>query len=634
MFVLIFSLHAIDSSSQNARISIRANNTSLKEVLNTIEKQTDYLFVYNVNVDTNLKVVVNARNQPVKQILDNLFSTIGLSYVQEGSYIVVSSSEKNEINQQRTTITGIVTDINGEPIIGANIVEKGTTNGTITDIEGKYSIDALLSSTLQITYIGYNPQTIAVNNRRVINIQLKEDSQAIDEVIVVGYGVQRKGNLTGSVAAIKSEKLTTAPIANVTNALAGQLPGLLAKQNSGLPGSDGSSLSIRGFGDPLIIVDGVESSFNNIDPNQIESISILKDGAASIYGARAGNGVLLVTTKRGQDQKPTITYNGSFTIQGVTDMVKPASSGQRTQMEREAYLQSGQPEAGAPWTAEAVDKFFAGNDPAYPNTDWFDYVFRKWAPQQNHNLSVRGGSSKIKYMGYFGYTDQQTMIKKNGGDYKRYNIQSNMDAAITDRINLTIDLTLTYEDRNFPVRGMGNEGHLWQDLYNTKPWYPSQLPDPTKLAWGGIDVGSIAATSNSDLTGYNHNKKRDLRGGVSLSYDFKYVKGLKAKAFINYIDDEQYVKEFTKPIKYYTYNTATDTYNYAGNFKEKARTQGKDVPGKHIDSTILTHLRQPVQRHSPCLRSGFVRECRLLQQQLHGLPERFPDSFHRTIVCR
>lgn len=347
-FVLIFSLHAVNSNSQNARVSIRANNTSLKEVLNAVEKQTDYLFVYNVNVDTNIKVVVNAKNQPVKQILNNLFSTIGLSYVQEGSYIVVSSSEKDGINQQRNIITGIVTDINGEPIIGANIVEKGTTNGTITDTEGKYSIDALPSSTLQITYIGYNPQNIAINNRQVINILLKEDRQAIDEVIVVGYGVQRKGNLTGSVAAIKTEKLTTAPIANVTNALAGQLPGLLAKQNSGQPGFDDSSLSIRGFDDPLIIVDGVESSFNNIDPNQIESISILKDGAASIYGARAGNGVLLVTTKRGQDQKPMITYNGSFTIQGVTDMVKPASSGQRTQMEREAYLQSGQPEPVPP----------------------------------------------------------------------------------------------------------------------------------------------------------------------------------------------------------------------------------------------------------------------------------------------
>ena len=182
-------------------------------------------------------------------------------------------------------------------------------------------------------------------------------------------------------------------------------------------------------------------------------------------------------------------------------------------------------------------------------------------------------------MGYFGYTDQQTMIKKNGGDYKRYNIQSNMDAAITDRINLSIDLTLTYEDRNFPVRGMENDGYLWQDLYNTKPWYPSQLPDPTKLAWGGIDVGSVAATSNSDLTGYNQNKQRDLRGSVSLSYDFKYIKGLQAKAFINYIDNEQYVKEFTKPIKYYTYNTATDTYNYAGNFKEKAELRERMYRG-------------------------------------------------------
>ena len=570
LFVLIFSLHAINLNSQNTRVTVRASNTSLKEVLNTIEKQTDYLFVYNNNVNTNLKVAVNETNQPVKQILDNLLPSIGLSYVQEGSYIVVSSSPKDDVKQQKVTIKGIVTDTKGEPIIGANIVEKGTTNGTITDIDGKYSIETALSSILQITYIGYNSQDIPVNNRKAINIQLKEDTQAIDEVIVVGYGVQRKGNLTGSVSAIKTEKLTTAPIANVTNALAGQLPGLQAKQNSGKPGSDDTSLSIRGFGNPLVIVDGVESSFNNIDPNQIESISILKDGAASIYGARAGNGVILVTTKRGQDQKPTITYNGSFTLQGVTDMVKPASSGQRTQMEREAHLQSGQPEAGAPWTAEAVEKFFAGNDPAYPNTDWFDYVFRKWAPQQNHNLSVRGGSNKIKYMGYFGYTDQQTMIKKNGGDYKRYNIQSNMDAAITDRINLSIDLTLTYEDRNFPVRGMENDGYLWQDLYNTKPWYPSLLPDPTKLAWGGIDVGSVAATSNSDLTGYNHNKLRDLRGSVSLSYDFKYIKGLTAKAFINYIDNEQYVKEFTKPIKYYTYNTATDTYNYAGNFKEKA----------------------------------------------------------------
>lgn len=579
LFAMLFSLHAVNLSSQNIRITLQENSTTLKEVLNKIERETDLLFVYNNNVDTGQEVSIHVTNQPVEQVLDGLFKNLGLSYIQEGAYIVVSPSKKQETDQQKRIVTGIITDTNGEPVIGANVIEKGTTNGTVTGIDGRYSISVSPSSYLQITYIGYNSQEISVSNQKTINIQLKEDTQAIEEVVVVGYGVQKKGNLTGSVASVKTEKLTVAPVANVTNTLAGQIPGLQSKQNSGLPGSDGATLNIRGFGIPLVIVDGVESSFGNIDPNQIESVSVLKDGAASIYGARAGNGVILVTTKRGQEQKPTITYNGSVTFQGVTDMVKPASSGQRTQMERETYLQSGKPEEGAPWTAEAVDKFFAGNDPAYPNTDWYDFVFRKWAPQQNHNLSVRGGSDKIKYMGYFGYTGQETMIRKKGGDYKRYNIQSNTDAAITDRITLSVDLTLTYEERFFPIRGLGNGGYLWQDLYGTKPWFPSTLPDPSKLSWGGIDIGSVAATSNYDLTGYNHNKTRDLRGAVSLSYDFKYIEGLKGKAFVNYIDNEEYIKEFAKPIKFYTYNNTNDSYTHVGNFREKAELKESMLRG-------------------------------------------------------
>lgn len=562
-------------------ISLDLNKVTVKEAMETLKKEKGYSFVFaSGDIDTQKIITVTVENKPVGDAVKQILQGQNISYEIKGKNIVVkkvvvSTAQSDDYKK----VNGVVLDQAGDPVIGANVVEKGTTNGAITDIDGKFSINAQSISTLQITYIGYNTQEVPINNRTTINIKLSEDSQAIEEVVVVGYGVQRKGNLTGSVSAIKSDKLTTAPIANVTNALAGQLPGLLAKQNSGQPGADGTSLSIRGFGNPLVIVDGIESSFSNIDANQVESISILKDGAASIYGARAGNGVILVTTKRGQDQKPTISYNGSFTLQGVTDMVKPASSGQRSQMEREAYLQSGQPEAGVPWTAEAVDKFFAGDDPAYPNTDWFNYIFRKWAPQQNHNVSVRGGNEKIKYMGYLGYTDQQTMIKKNGGDYKRYNIQSNMDAAITDRIKLSVDLTLTYENRDFPLRGLQTEGYLWQDLYNTKPWYPATLPDPDKIAWGGIDVGSVAATSNSDITGYNNKRQRDLRGSISLSYDFKYIKGLQAKAFVNYIDNEEYAKEFTKPIKYYTYNTATETYTYAGNFKEKAELRERTNRG-------------------------------------------------------
>ena len=199
LFVLIFSLHAINSNSQNARITVRTSNTTLKDVLNTIEKQTDYLFVYNINVDTNQKVALNTVNQPVKQVLDNLFKEIGLSYVLEGSYIVVS---KSETEQQKKFVTGTVLDMNGEPIIGANIIEKGTTNGIITDINGKFSLQVPSDAVLQISYIGYNTREVAVNDQSSITIKLTEDTQTIEEVVVVGYGVQKRENLTGAVSAI------------------------------------------------------------------------------------------------------------------------------------------------------------------------------------------------------------------------------------------------------------------------------------------------------------------------------------------------------------------------------------------------------------------------------------------------
>jgi TonB-linked SusC/RagA family outer membrane protein len=409
-----------------------------------------------------------------------------------------------------------------------------------------------------------------VGGGKPLEITLLEDTQALEEVVVVGYGTQRKGNLTGSVAAIRSEQITIAPRANVSNSLVGQLPGLIAKQNSGLPGSDQASLTIRGFGGALIIIDGVEGNMNNIDPDQIESVSILKDGAASIYGARAGNGVILVTTKRGISQKPTITFNSSYTLQGVTAMLNPASSGQRAEMEREKYLHTGGPESGAPWTAEAVAKFYAGNDPAYPSYNWLDFIVRDWAPEQNHNLSVRGGNDKLKFMGYLGYLDQETMIKKNGGGYTRYNIQANVDASITQRLTVSVDLLLAYEDRIFPYRELGNGSAIWQDIYTSRPWYPPVFANSEYLSWSGIDTGSPYIMSNMELSGYRLNKQRDLRGSIGLVYDFKYVDGLKAKAFVNYRDNEGYSKQWRKPATFYTYNAGTDAYTMVGNFPATA----------------------------------------------------------------
>lgn len=550
----------VGTSAQTGTVTVKLRNASVKELFSAIEKQTSYRFSYrDAEIKGKGNVTISATNRELKQLLEGELSKLGLKYAVSGNKIIVTPVAA-AASAQPKKVTGKVVDANGEPVIGATIKEQGTANGTITDFDGNFALAVADNAMLEVSYIGYKSQELKAVAGKILSVTLKEDTEVLDEVVVVGYGTQRKGNLTGSVAAVKSEQLTVAPVGNVTNTLAGQLPGLIAKQSSGLPGSDAASLSIRGFDSPLVIVDGVESDFSNLDQNQIESISILKDGSASIYGARAGNGVILVTTKRGTAQKPTITVNSSYTWQGVTSMLHPASSGERAQMERETHLNSGQPEATAPWSEEDVSKFFSGDDPSYVNSDWYGYVFRNWAPQQNHNVSVRGGNDRIKYFGMFAYTKQETLIKKNGGDYSRYNIQANMDAAITKNLSLTIDYSVNYEDQMYAPRGMGVGGYFWQDYYSTKPWYPTELPDPTKYSWGGIDTGGVYVASNMDISGYSKTRNKETRTSATLLYDVPYVKGLKLKAFVNYKDYNNYGKTFSKPVMCYTYNVGTDTY--------------------------------------------------------------------------
>lgn len=565
VFVSIFSMFAGNIHSQNARITFTKNNATLESVLNEIENQTDYLFIINSNIDTHQKVSVRADDTPVSKVLDKLFHDTEIHYTMEGSHIVLSNKPQPAILQQTRKITGRILDENGEPLIGVSVMLKGTSNGTITNIDGDYTLsgDITDKSVLEVTYIGMKKQEITVGNRTRINITMTSDNEMLDEVIVVGYGTQRKGNLTGSVSAIKSEKLTIAPIGNVTNALAGQLPGLIVKQTSGIPGSDGSTLRIRGFDAPLVIVDGIEGDFNNIDASQIESISILKDGAASIYGARAGNGVILVTTKRGIDSKPVISLNTSFTLQGQTNVIKPGSSGQRAEWLREEHINKGLPMEQVPYTEEQIQKYYNGTDPNYLNSDWYDAVIRDWAPQQNHNLSIRGGSNKIKYYGYIGYNDQETIVKTGGGSYKRYNVQSNIDAKITDRLSFTLDMLLTKENQFFPTVGSGfGHSNFWSIIYDSDPRYPIYLPDRSKLSYGGLSYGNALFASNTNLGGYSDTDKNRIRANGGLIYEFKYVKGLKAKMSISYDTYNQNYKYFNKQGKFYSYNIDSDTYTF------------------------------------------------------------------------
>ena len=325
------------------------------------------------------------------------------------------------------------------------------------------------------------------------------------------------------------------------------------------------SLNIRGFGSPLIIVDGIESDFNNIDPSEIESISVLKDASAAIYGARAGKGVILVTTKRGVESKPEITFNMTYSSQRITNMLRQASSGQQAEMLREAHLQSGQPESTARFTQEEVDLFYAGTNPDYPNTDWLDVVTRKYSPEQQYNLSVRGGNSKIKYYGFFGYLNQQSMFKNNGGKYDRYNIRSNVDAKIIENLSLQVDISSIIEARRFPWRGDEGDDSVWQDYWFTEPFYPSTLPDDSKVAYAnGAGTGGIHISSNKALSGYKNTDNQNFKTSLALNYDFNFIKGLKARTFFNYNQDYSFKKVFDYLIETWTYSYATDTYTSMG----------------------------------------------------------------------
>lgn len=548
--------------SQSTSINLNMKNATIKQVLSEIEDLTEYNFMYSEDlINVNRKVSIITTNQSIDQVLQDLFTGTNVLYKTTNRIITLSPSNSPR-TIRNTKVEGKVFDSAGVPLPGVTIIIKGTTKGTITDFDGNYFLpDVPSDAILVFSFVGMRTQEIPVNGKSLIDISMREDAIGLEEVVAIGYGTQRKGNLTGSVALVKADKLTVAPTTSVTNTLGGQLAGLKTKQVSGIPGSDGANLSIRGFNSPLVIVDGVETNFNNIDASQIESISILKDGAASIYGARAGNGVVLVTLKRGKESKVTVSVNGSLTFQNSTNLIKSGSSGQRAEWEREAHINANLPSSQIPWTLSDIQKFYNGDDQGYLNSDWFSAAIRPWAPQQNHNLSVSGGNKKIRFLSYLGYNNQQTISRHDGGDYNRINFQNTIDADIFDGLSLSSSVSYIKEERDFTAMNLSHSNYYFA-LYDSDPRYPLRLPDKTKLSYAGSSYGNALFVSSRELAGYSRSKNHSIRINGELVYDFKEVKGLKLKAFINYNGYFGLSKMFKKQPDFYSYNVESDEYRF------------------------------------------------------------------------
>jgi len=554
--------------SQDVAISVAIENGTLADLFNVIEKTTDYKIFYKSSlIDDTKSVNIVADQKPVSFLLTDVLSDRNLTFDLVDKVIIITSTD--ERNQQ-LKITGKVTDAaTGDPLPGVYIRIEGTNSGTISDMNGQYTLEVEdVNAIIQFSFIGYNTENVTVTGKSVINVALVSELTTLEEVIVVGYGTQKKVNLTGSVATIDSKKIENVPVANTTNTLVGRLPGLIAVNRGGQPGYDDASISIRGFNNMLVIVDGVEQPFNNIDPNEIENISILKDASASIYGARAGNGVILVTTKRGESGKPKFNFNSYYGVQTPTRTPKMVDAPTYARMFNDAEIAAGRDPL---YTNEEIEKYRTGTDPLYPNTDWYNETFRKWSPISQYNLNTSGGGEQTKYFFSLGYMNQEGMLKSGDSRFQRYNMRSNIDAKITDALSVSLDVSGRLEQRNFPGASIDR---IMEGLYFSRPTYAAQFPDPTKIPFVGQSGYQPVAMSDKNYSGYSDDNRKYFLGILSLKYKLPFIEGLSAKASFSYGSDYLYNKDWKKEISVYNYDRTADSYSVANVFGKNQLDEG------------------------------------------------------------
>jgi TonB-linked SusC/RagA family outer membrane protein len=472
--------------AQNQKVSVNKKNSSILDILKEIEEQSEFTFFFNDNqVNAHKKTSVNVKNATLEEALDQILRNTDYEYriIDRQVLIRISQDESLHmpaIQQQRSTISGIVKDQLGEPVIGANITEKGTTNGVITDIDGRFTLTVNPGSILQVSYIGYASQEITVGTNKILEIILSEDLQALDEVVVIGYGTQRKRDITGSVASVSDQEFADLALSDVSQALAGRIPGLDVVSSGASPGDAGSILlrgkrSFVASNDPLIILDGMTfyGELNDINPYDIKSIDVLKDASSTaIYGSRGANGVIIITTKRGQVSKARITLESQAGIQAAYGKIPLMNSDQWIERYREGLRMSGIVENELDnEIIKAIGDTEWANYKAGVSTDWQDLILQNgW--QQKHQLSVQGGTEAVQYNIAFNVFNQEGMIPTRKFD--RYTLRPNIDINFSKNFKVGLSTLLSYNKRHskmYYASTLGAEGYAsgWNDAAALPP---------------------------------------------------------------------------------------------------------------------------------------------------------------------
>lgn len=553
VFALAFSLHAGNTNSQNVQVTVTQKNVVLESVLDDIEKQTDYLFVYNKLVNVDRKVSVNLNKRPLSEVLSSLFEGTGVRYVVDGSYIILSSSADRTKSasvseaQQAQKISGTVKDNTGEPIIGANVMVKGTAEGTVTDVDGHFSVEADPNSILLVSYVGYNSQEVKTGNRSEIAIVLSENTFDLEDVVVIGYGVQKKKLATGATLQVKGDELAKLNTTSPLTAMQSKSPGMQITQKSGLPGS-GFKINIRGLGtmgnsDPLVIIDGIiGGDLNVLNAADIESIDVLKDAAsAAIYGARAANGVILVTTKSGKEGKTSISYDGYIGIQNPGKNLDVLDAYQYMDYLNEATDNSGLQRFDF---ATSIPRYNDLKNGTWGGTDWSDAYANKNAFTQNHAFNLTSGNANSTIAMGLTYTTQEAVMgNPNPMNYERYTGRLNSDHVVYKaggRDIIKIGERLLYTAVNNKNTGMdigsmyGNDVRGMNLMLPVVPVYDEngEFAMPIPLA---STVGNPIASAYYKHS-QNANSSRSLNANVYV--EISPIKNLRLKTSFNLFSND------------------------------------------------------------------------------------------------
>jgi TonB-linked SusC/RagA family outer membrane protein len=579
--ILMTVILQVSASTYGQKITLRVKKATLQDIFLDIQQQSGYDFVYSAELLKEAKPITLAvKDASISEVIEKCMEGQPFTYLINKKTITIREKDgpKPELKIQpeqiiAVPVKGTVTDDKGKPLPGVTVLEKGTTNGTVTNAAGNYTLKvANPDAVLVFSFIGFDSQEQRVGSQTTIDIKLMEKLSDLNEVVVVGYGHQKKITLTGAVSSIKGDDILTTRNESLINMVAGKIPGVRIVQGSAEPGAFNNTFDIRGFGSPLVIIDGVpRDNFAKLDPNDIEDFTVLKDASAAVYGVRAANGVVLITTKKGKAGTTQLSYSVTAGFQyasGLPDLLKikdwltlaNEKSANNVDNITRAYTQAD------------FDAYANGTKTA---SDWYPAVIDKTAPQIQHSLTMSGGTDKTTYFASVGYENQQGFWKSGDLNYDKYNVRTNISTKISNRLTADIKLSGIADTRNQP----STEGTwaIFRDLWRHPPNLPMYANnDPNHLfSLGDNGLNSLAMT-NSDISGYQQNVSRTFQGSIDLLYRIPYIDGLTAKGFFSYDGYTQDNKAFQKTFNLYTYSApnyttipvnspsnVTRTYSYA-----------------------------------------------------------------------